>query len=306
MLRPLACFALIALAACGSDATDVADPADLRLEIVSGDGQVDTVAAQEQSAAVASVQPVAILDGLEIMPEPLKARLTDAGEPITVGNVSGSLVPSGPSFAALPADVLIGWHTTPAGCGAPFHATTQPDDSANTTNFWVKPTQAGECKFVGTVIVNDTPYVAVEFTGTFAPGPLSRWRAAWPDGEDPYVMLGDSIDIRTLLYGPPGTHAYAYDAHDNAIPLDSLRARSGSSIGAAWHERLGGSTVLRPDTATDIGWWIHTRDFAADGYTLLQHAPVDGDTVDYYSVGLDVWIDGVQSSERVALEVWVP
>lgn len=268
MYRPtLLALALLATAACG-DGTGPAftDPDDLRLDIVSGDGQVGSV--QDGGALrIAAVGPAGVL------PDTLVARIKDK---------SGG-------HANVPPNTVVNYVVPSAGCGAPWVSATSPDDSAYVETLWERP--AGKlpdlawhdgvwgsaCTLEARTAVDGVFKTDTMFSAIFTPGNASLVMDSWPG------HITGSVPWRLLL--PDSLIA---DAYGNTVPAYTE---------SAW----GDSTVTVSKAAT--GKWMALNlpeDLAAGDSTLVRFfvatdsVPADSALATVSHIGHDgrpsVWI----------------
>ncbi|HEX7118197.1 MAG TPA: hypothetical protein VF212_05385 [Longimicrobiales bacterium] len=203
LIRPLApLLAAAVLAACsdsGSTDPDIADPDQLDLVIVSGDGQVAPVA--DPLAGSAAFSPAQTTPD-NLLPEPLVARITvDGAEP------SAAVAAGGPSFALLPANTSVTFRvvdhpeaTAERHCGASFVDGAIPDDSGYVTTFWERGTLAATCTMEVRLVVDGEPRVDTVFTATFQPGPAVDVIFGGP-GIPRDVQVGDTIHLTDMVEG---------------------------------------------------------------------------------------------------------
>lgn len=276
-LRRLAVLALAALlAACGSDDGGVADPADLRLQIVSGDRQTAPVrpagvssTASAQGAYLADLPP-------NLLPEPLVAR-------IVVDGASPSASPLGPSFAALPSDLVVTFRVVQPqdqlgrDCGKSFIDSAKPDADGLVTTYWERGTIAGvECRLEVRLVVDGVPRVDTAFTATFEPGPAVevRWGGSGlPDS----VSAGDTLDLTDLIDGGRDTYGNPTSVEQTTIDIVASTgwvpsAASGQvcRIGVPTSFPAEGWTVVVPEEAA--AWPINN----SHGYNACLHLFING------------------------------
>lgn len=264
----VAALALTLPACSGSDDPDVADPDDLRIEVVSGDRQ----SAPVRPATSAPVGGLVALDvplPPNLLPEPLVARVTIAG-----AAPAGGIV--GPAFAVLPRDVSVTFRVVqPVGdphgrdCGASFLDSAIPDDSAHVTTYWERGTLAGvECRMEVRLVVDGVPRVDTAFVAVFEPGPVVAVSSQDPPAA---VTAGDSIWIPDVL-------AAARDEHINAIPLAHLHEYG--EVAWAWQQR----GAAMPTEPQGTGW--------------ATRAPAEGATWagETYNAILRLWIGGTDGA----------
>lgn len=218
-MRRITLLASLVLAACGSDDPEVA--AELRVVIVDGDRQVDTVATVPQEPAAspipADVRIAAEMQGLQILDEPFVARL--------VGAPTSSASLTGPSAAVVAAGAEVAWvrPDEASGCTRPFYAQTVADDSGYVTNFGIKGTRAGPCPIhVGRMVEDSSGNPAVVLDTTFVvtqlPGPAAA------------VTLPSIVRLLEAEAWTPANDAVR-DAHGNRVPFAVAVAGAGSVIG---------------------------------------------------------------------------
>lgn len=275
-LRRLAVLALaVAVAACGDDGPATIDPADARVQIVSGDRQTARVPSPAPQGALV---PTAVV-GEALLPEPLVVRVVDGA-----GSISAAISIAGPSAAIVPAGTALHWRVVESGCGWPYGATTLTDDSAYSVNRVIIGTTARECSVeVGRVLRDGEIVVDSVFRYTLLPGPASRWSL------EPLavsVSPGDTIDIRQRL-------RWVRDAHGNEVPLATLDS---AEIGWAWTPlpTLGGDIPAEPQGS---GWLTVVPDEAA---TWPELVPTRNNAV------VRLWINGTLDPNAGLLARVVP
>lgn len=292
-LRRLAVLALVALlAACGSDDGGVADPADLRLQIVSGDRQTAPVrpagvssTASARGAYLADLPP-------NLLPEPLVAR-------IVVDGASPSASPLGPSFAALPSDLVVTFRVVQPqdqlgrDCGESFIDSAKPDADGLVTTYWERGTIAGvECRLEVRLVVDGVPRVDTAFTATFEPGPVDRWSILASGGRIE-AAAGDTLDLAPYVL----SHARAYDAHNNVIDLAERIADPDTDLGWAWYTVSG----ELPESPTGMGLLVPPPPL--DEVEPKCAEKTDGSIVCEHRIGLFLWIDGVRLSHHIVVVI---
>ncbi|HEX6939998.1 MAG TPA: hypothetical protein VF158_11350 [Longimicrobiales bacterium] len=298
LTRPLAAIlAAAVLAACsdsGGTDPDIADPDQLDLVIVSGDGQVAPVA--DPLAGSAAFSPAQTTPD-NLLPEPLVARITVDGAEPSAAVAAGT---GGPLFAALPSNVSVTFRVvehpeeTPLRhCGDSFVASAIPDDSGYVVTYWERGTLAATCTMEVRLIVDGVPRVDTMFTATFEPGPAERLRFSASD----WACVGDTLNLRDLVAG-------AIDRYGNAIGADAIRATNPTDVLWEWKEESPGDDATGPSGA---GWIVEVPDFASYGFTRRTRDYVDPDPDrDYYSAYLHVQIGDIEPATGWSDDVFVP
>lgn len=271
-MRRLTWLALVlALPACDAAAVEYTDPDDLRLEIVSGDGQVAPVQTTSSGAFILAAPPAGVL------PDTLVARIRDK---------SGG-------HANVPPNTVVNYVVPTDGCGEPWINAASPDDSAYVATLWERP--AGKlpalewhgdvwgslCTLETRTVVDGVFKTDTTFQAIFTPGPIARYgtgtmRGVLPDSAFP----GDSLDLF------PAIETYEYrDAHGNPVSQDTLFATFGWAFYGGYPDSTGtGSRWPNPDGPASHERYVVVPD--CDPNAELYHEP--GDRV-CGNAGIKLW-----------------
>lgn len=185
--RLLLSFLLPLLAAAcddGGGAAPLAQPHELRLEIVRGKGMRDTVRA--------SSEPADLLQADSVVVRVFAVLDADAGS-------------TGPARDARIPPVEVAWRTLDPWC-QPEHTNTPLGRGGTAANRLRVPTVAGDCRLVAEGVVNGFVFGADTAVSGFAPGPLASFAVAPLIA----VLIPDPLDIRAVT-------GNARDEHGNLV-----------------------------------------------------------------------------------------
>lgn len=279
-MKRLALFALVlTFAACDSTGVDFTDPDDLRLEIVSGDGQVAPVQTTDGASIVGAFLVAQVGAPAGVLPDTLVARITDA---------SGG-------HANVPPNTVVNYVVPTDGCGESWINAASPDDSAYVATLWERP--AGKlpalewhgdvwgalCTLETRTVVDGVFRTDTTFQAVFTPGPIDRLRtgslSVLPDSAFP----GDSLD----LYPAIATYE-AVDEYGNLISQDTLLATYGWAFYGGYPDSTGtGDRWPMPEGPTSEDRYVVVPD--CDPNAARYHEP--GDIVCGHA-GVKIWFDG--------------
>lgn len=202
----LVALAMVVGACSDSSGPKAYDATELRVRVVSGDGQsgqVESAAGASQVVIPAGVS-AQVAPGFEVLDRPLVVQLeTETGQ-----RVMGASVPSGMRAA---------WIIDEPGCGRPFHGDTDFDADGQATNLWIVGTKAGvDCEMYAGRIVGGQVVIDSVFVAGFEPGPAIATGLIGFIGECGGIgaLNTDTLNVAGFFFPPVA------DAYGNSIPWE--------------------------------------------------------------------------------------
>lgn len=238
-MKRLTLLALVlTFAACDSETgPEFTDPDDLRLEIVSGDGQVAPVQTTDGASIVEASLVAQVGAPSGVLPDTLVARIRDK---------SGG-------HANVPPNTVVNYVVPTDGCGEPWINAASPDDSAYVATLWERP--AGQlpdlqwhgdvwgalCTLETRTVVDGVFKTDTTFQAIFTTGPLTNMTT----GSVP-IELGDTVDLRFHI-------SEGRDVYRNVIPVETIRGIAASDVTWQWRDGHPDGTWARPE---QTGWLL--------------------------------------------------
>ncbi|HEX2077826.1 MAG TPA: hypothetical protein VHG08_08960 [Longimicrobium sp.] len=233
---------LLLLAACegGGEAVEIASPHDLRIEIVSGKGMRSMVR-----------DPAAPASDPNLTPEPVTVRVSVAGQRNRLAGAGGT----GPALEVRLPAVEIHWRTLDSHWCQPWQATTPVVHGDTASNFYRRPTLAGDCRLVAEGVVNGQVFDADTAIATFTPGPVVSANVPERNG----FWLPWLVPARLLVLG--ARDAYGNQVSDFTVSATLLRGGPAISVSGdtlrASQEATGAVSLRIGGTVTrEVELWV--------------------------------------------------